>query len=217
MKKAFILIVFALILTGCTSIKNSSYDQILIEAINSDVDIQNTYRKGYKFYLPIGLYVENSKDYNEVIKNENETFYLYIDLIGYLNKDGITSSNSGGIYYKELVHEDKRGYAEIKNLDTDKYLVEIVYNYAKIEVIVEEAALKSSVAEAIIILSSIEYNDSFLSGLSEESLLSYKEEFVDIFKKNSTSDTTNFLKYADELDVYGGSEVPDYDMIKGSD
>ena len=218
MKKIFVLIFFGLLLSGCVNINNSSYDQLIEDVALSDVRSQNTYRRGYKFYLPVGLNIEDSKEYNEVIKKDDLVFYLYIDLIGYLNKDDVALPQESSIYYKELVYGDKKGYAEIKKTENEKYLVEIVYNYAKIEVIVEEEDLNSTVTEAIIVLASIEYNDSFLSGLSEESLLSYKEEFVDIFNKDTTKDTTNFLKYEDELDIYNGTDsIPDYDMIKGSD
>lgn len=220
MKKAFILILFGVFLVGCTPLEMSSYDAIIGEAITSDVSIQNTYRKGYKFYLPKGLNIEKTLDYNEVIKKGEDNYYLYIDIVGYLNKDDIISTEStSSVYYKTIEHNGKNGYVRIKNLENGKYLVEIVYNYAKIEVIVDEENLKSSLADGIIILSSISYNDSFLNNLSEESLLSYKEEMVDIFHKDGSKESSsNFLQKIDELDTYQGEDkLPDLDMIKGSD
>lgn len=213
MKKAIILLGIVLLISGCTNINKSSYDEIISEISASEVKIYNTYRKGYKFYLPIGLYVKDSENYNEVIKNESETFYLYIDLIGYLNKESTEYEiDENAFYSRYITAKDKTGYVEVKVYQNDKYLVEIAYNYAKIEVIVEESRLNKCISDAMIILSSIEYNDSFLESLSEESLLSYKEENVDIFEK-STTDSDSFLKYVDEYDTTDEAELPDYDKI----
>ncbi len=220
MKKIFILILFVVLVSGCTPLEMSSYDVIISEAVTSDVSIYNTYRKGYKFYLPKELNVKETLEYNEVIKRGEYDFYLYIDIVGYLNKDEIISSESTeSIYFKTLEHEGKKGYARIKNLENGKYLVEIVYNYAKIEVIVDEEDIKKCLADSIIVLSSINYNDSFLNNLSEESLLNYKEEMVDIFHKDTSKESSsNFLQKIDELDTYQGEEkLPDWDIIKGSD
>ena len=149
---------------------------------------------------------------------------LLVDAV--LSSSFITPNKTGQLIQKltsltneyDAIQLTRHLFLSKKKTENEKYLVEIVYNYAKIEVIVEEEDLNSTVTEAIIVLASIEYNDSFLSGLSEESLLSYKEEFVDIFNKDTTKDTTNFLKYEDELDIYNGTDsIPDYDMIKGSD
>lgn len=214
MKKILILLLPILIITGCTDIKNSSYETLLNETANSSLEVFNTYRNGYKFYLPSSMYVYKSRDYNEVIKNKFDTFYLYIDLISYLSKTPIEYTNGGENYYfSNLSKDDKTGYIVIKITQNDKYLVEIAYNYAKIEVIVEETRIKSTISEAMTILSSIEYNETFLKSLTEESLLSYKEETIDIFKKGET-DATPFLKYVDEYDGPDDSQVPDYDLIR---
>lgn len=212
MKRFVILACLVLLLTGCVNVNLSSYEEIASSVTSSSAEIYNTYRKGYKFYLPIGLYVQDAKEYNEVIKSKTETFYLYIDLISYLNKNEIELEKGEYVFSKVLDNSDKKGYIVIKNYENDKYLVEIVYNYAKIEVIVDKDRAKACVGEALIILSSIKYNDSFLTNLSSESLLNYKEEMVDIFEKGNTTDTSNFLEYVDE---YDGTEqkVPDYDLI----
>lgn len=213
MKKAIILLLLLILVSGCTNINQSSYDDIIVDITSSDVKIYNTYRTGYKFYLPTGLYVVNSNDFNEVIKSDDETFYLYIDLISYLNKITPDYQVDDSLFYSRYINKGSNvGYAEIKVYENDKYLVEIAYNYAKIEVIVEESRIKKCLSEAMIVLSSIEYNDSFLLNLSEESLLNYKEENVDIFDKAQT-DSDSFLKYVDEYDGSSEEELPDYDLI----
>lgn len=212
MKKIIILCILLLLVTGCLNVQNSSYEEIIGEVIKANREIYNTYRKGYKFYLPKGMYVANSKDYNEVIRNKEDNYYLYIDLIGYLNKNDVEMDKGSYVYSKAIESNGKKGYVIIQDYENDKYLVEIVYNYAKIEVIVDKDKAKNCVGEALIILSSIKYNDSFLTNLSSESLLNYKEEMVDIFDKGNKHENSNFLEYIDE---YEGNEVkvPDYDLI----
>ena len=213
MKRIVILGFFLLLLSGCVNVNKSSYEEIINAVAGSKREVYNTYRKGYKLYLPNGLYVYNSKEYNEVIKSEEETFYLYIDLISYLNKNEIDleEMHENIFYSKSFINGEKKGYLKIKDYENEKYLVEIVYNYAKIEVIVDKAKVNKVIGEAIIILSSIKYNDSFLSNLSSESLLNYKEEMVDIFDKGDTKDKNNSLEYVeyDEEEV----KLPDYDLI----
>lgn len=201
MKKVLLLVLSILLLCGCVNINESSYEKIIDEAASSKMKIYNTYRKGYKFYLPVGLYVDETKDYNEVIKNGRETFYMYIDLVGYLNKQVSTyEPNEGSEYFVLIDKGDQKGYAEIKLFKNDKYLVEIMYNYAKIEVMVDESRINECLSSAIIILSSIKYNDAFLEKLSEESLLDYREETVDIFDKKGSGDASHFLEYVEDYD-----------------
>lgn len=214
MKKILILLLGLFLITGCTNINKSSLKTILNETANSKLKIYNAYKKGYKYYLPAGMRVVKSYDYNEFIKSKEDTFYMYIDLISYLDGNPLEYTEKGETYYFENLNVgDKKGYIVIKVTQDNKYLVEIAYNYAKIEVIVEDRRIKTAVAEAMTILSSIEYNESFLKGLSEESLLSYREETVDIFKKGETDDS-NRLQYVEDYDGSSEYDVPDLDVIK---
>ncbi|HBA37437.1 MAG TPA: hypothetical protein DCY94_01810 [Firmicutes bacterium] len=216
MKKTLLLGAILICLTGCVNIDNSTYETIASETTNSNLKIYNTYRKGYKFYLPIGLYVENSDDYNETIKSDREKFYMYIDVISYLEKSTTEYAPSDTAEYSKYIQNaDKTGYIEIKKLENKKYLVEIAYNYAKIEVIVERTRIKRCLSDALIILSSISYNDTFLKSLDEESLLNYKEEAVDIFDKVGGTDSSNLLEWVEEYDTSGdtSNRPPDYDVI----
>ena len=214
MKKIIILLA-VLLITGCTGIQNNSFEVLLYKAANSNLEIYNTFRKGYKYYLPAGMYVQKSKDNNEVIKSKTNTFYMFIDLISYLEKTPLEYARNGDTYYfSHLSANDKSGYVAIKITQDKKYLVEIAYNYAKIEVMVEEKELNHALSEAMIILSSIEYKDSFLKNLSDESLLNFKEETVDIFKKGSTSDSNKQLQYIEDYDGTEENKIPDYDLIK---
>ena len=213
MKKSIILLSLVLLLTGCININKSSYETIINEVLTSKVKVYNQYRDGYKYYLPHGLYVSTSKEYNEVIKSDRYNYYLYIDAISYLSnvKNKYKENNTSN--YSLLINSgEKSGYLEI-NEEKDKYLVEIMYNYAKIEVIVEEKDIKKALSNAIIILSSIRYNDSVLNSITGEDILNYNDEAIDIFNSKSGSDASNFLEYVEEYDPVD-EEVTDYDLIK---
>jgi len=213
MKKILILILILLTLTGCVDINSSSNEKIINETVQSKTKVYNTYRKGYKFYLPNGLYVEATRDFNEVIKSSRETYYLYIDLISYLDGSTIESEKTeNDIYYQAISKDNKTGYVRTKVYKNDKYLVEIAYNYAKIEVIVENERTKEAIANALVVLSSIKYNDSFLKSLSAESLLSYEEETVDIFRKTNDSNN-NHLEWGATQGEEDTDTPPDTDLI----
>jgi len=215
MKRIIILSLILLLVSGCTNIQGSSLDTLLDQTANSELEIYNVYRKGYKFYLPNHMNIKNSHEFNEVIRNKYDTFYMYIDLISYLSSTPLEYKNEGESYYfRYLNKDDKSGYVVVKVTQDGKYLVEIAYNYAKIEVIVDKDRLNPTVSEAMTILSSIEYKDSFLKNISEESLLSYKEEAVDIFKKGDSTESNKVLQYIDEYEGVEENTVPDYDLIK---
>ena len=213
--KICILLIMILAITGCVNIKKAKYEVIINETINSIVKIYNTYRNGYKLYLPHGLYIDDSNEYNEIIRSNKYKYYLYIDVTSYLNKKNNNYSINNDAYYSILVNSgDKSGYLEI-NEKKGKYLVEIMYNYAKIEVMVDEKDINEAVTNAMVVLTSVQYNDSVLKNLAVETTLNYKDENVDIFKSKSNggSEKSNFLEYVEEYDPTE-DELPDYDLIK---
>ena len=108
-------------------------------------------------------------------------------------------------------YNNKSGYVEV-NVKNDKYLIEIMYNYAKIEVIVNSNDIASAITNSLIILTSVNYNDDIIDNLLEEDVLNYSEETFNIFETNSND--SNFLKVVEEYDNYNEDEVPDYDLIK---
>lgn len=75
MKKIILLICMAFLITGCTNINNLSYNELLQNFAKKTIR-QNTYRTGYKYYLPQGMQVTDSTLYNEVIEDEEHTYYL---------------------------------------------------------------------------------------------------------------------------------------------
>jgi len=85
-----------------------------------------------------------------------------------------------------------------------------MYNYAKIEVIVESTDLNEIINNSITILSTIKYNKDIITNLMEEDLLNYKDESLNLFDKVTKED--NFIKYEEQYADYE-EEIPDYDII----
>ncbi|MBR1417027.1 MAG: hypothetical protein IJ572_04345 [Bacilli bacterium] len=211
MKKILILLAFLIILTGCTKISQSSYSEIISSVVTSKYDINNEYRTGYKYYIPSGMSSINSNDYNEVIASSSHNYYLYVDVVSYYNR--VISEydvNHDAYYSNPINYEDKFGYLEVNKQSNGKYLVEIMYNYAKIEVMVEECDLKSAITNSIIILSSINYNNDILGSIIGDNVLEFNEETFDIFKTKKKE--TNFLD-VETRDVDFKEEVVDPDLV----
>ena len=210
MKKIFLLGFILIILTGCSSVDDSNLDTILNNALRSKVKITNVDRMGYQYYLPKGLSVLDSSDFNETFRDQKYLYYLYVDIVSYDNQmDFIYHVNDGAYYSSNLTYQGKNGYIEINNYENDQYLIEIMYNYAKIEVIAYESDIKKSVMYAISILSSITYNDSVIKNYLGDDIFESTEENYDIFEIVGSD---NYLEFTeDEIDV---DEMIDPDYIR---
>ena len=211
MKKLIILIVCFTLLCGCTKINNDNINNIINSVVSSDNDRANQYRNGYKFYLPNNLSTIKIDDKNNVFKENDIKYYMFVDIVSYYHKVENKYQVNEKAYYSSLInYNNKSGYVEV-NVKNDKYLIEIMYNYAKIEVIVKQDELSDAITYSLLILSSIKYNDDIIKSMLEEDVLNYSEESFNIFD-TSTSES-NFLKVIEEFDNYKEEEVPDYDLI----
>ena len=149
MKKILIIISLIFLITGCSNINDLTYDEI-IQNFGTISSRTNTYRTGYKYYLPRGMQVNDSTLFNEILEDGKNTYYLYVDAVSYLNQvDYKYEENSENIYSTSISNGEYFGYVEINLTENDKYLVEIMYNYAKIEVIVDEASINEALLSAI--------------------------------------------------------------------
>ncbi len=213
MKKVLILISILFLITGCTNLNKSNLDS-LIKDTTHNIMTANEYRTGYKYYLPSNLNIIKSDGFNEVFSEENNKYYLYVDLIGFYNNTSYTYTKSSNAYYSTPINNGKnKGYLEIF-VKNDKYLIEIIYNYAKIEVIVDKDNINEAVVNSLIILSSINYNKDIIENMIGEDILNYSEEKFSIFDTNTKD--SNFLEYVQEYDNYDSkksNEIPDYDLI----
>lgn len=191
MKKIILIIIILVLTAGCTNINKLSYDDI-VNNITTMSTKDNIYRTGYSYYLPRGMKVADSTLYNEVIEDANSKYYLYVDVVNFYKK--ITKEyeiNNNAIYSSKINYNDKFGYVEVNLLKNDKYLVEIMYNYAKIEVIVDKSKCKEAMLSIINILKSVEYNDSIIANLMGDDILNFNEEEFNIF--NTKGSESNYL------------------------
>ena len=212
-KKIMLISLLFLCVTGCTSLNDASYEKIINEAATGS-SITNTVRSGYKYYIPKGLRLLKDSGSNEILSDGKSIYYLYIDYFSYYNKIKNDYQKKTNVYYSEKIeNEDKFGYVEIKKTENDQYFIEIMYNYAKIEVIVDENALSESIAYAMTLLSSIQYQDTVLKSLMGEDVLSSNEVEHNIFETAQTE--SGYLEIVEEYGTYEEEEEPvDPDFIR---
>ena len=209
-KKIAILMMAIFLLCGCTSIQESSYESILDMAASGYMTAKNTYRSGYKYYLPKGIRVLSQRGSNEILSEGSYIYYMYVDYVSYYNKIEETYKEKEDVVYsKPLRQKEKFGYIEIKNTSNGKYFIEIMYNYAKIEVIVDKSEIEKTLAYSMSILSSIEYQENALKSLMGEDVLSTSEVEHNIFETAKTE--SDYLQIVEEYGVYEEKEIdPDF-------
>ena len=213
-KKIISIFIIILLTTGCTTIESNSYDEILTNTTNNLVNTTNINRVGYKYYLPKGMRLLSYEGSNEIISHDENIYYLYVDYVSYYNKIPSSYTESqNAVYSKNILKDKKFGYIEIKNTENDKYFIEIMYNYAKIEVIVEKEGINKSVTNALIVLSTITYTDDIVKNLLSIDEVTSSEEKFSVFDEDASD--SNFLEVYKEYGNYEGDDkVPDLDVIK---
>ncbi len=211
MKKFIILAVMILFLCGCTNINKSSINKITNDALNSKHSYANMVRVGYKYYKPLQMSVIESSDYNETLRSDGVLYYLYIDTVSYYNKtNNLYTENDISYYSKTIKHKDKSGFIEINELEDNQYLIEIMYNYAKIEVMVDKRRINEAIAFSLSILSSIKYNDVVINNKLGQDVFNTHEESFNLFKSEVKDNAT--LKYVEDS-RYDKDVIPDMDLI----
>lgn len=213
MKKVLLLLMLTFFLTGCKNINQSSYEDIIAAGLyDQKVTFQNKTSQGYSYYLPKGLIVIEDINNNVTLKSEKYNLYLYIDLISYYNKKEDTYKENNTSYYsKRITKEDKFGYLEINLRENDKYLIEIMYNYAKIEVIVNNKDIKEVLSYAISLLSSISYNDKIIENMIGADILNYNENEYNIFE--TVGNDNSLIQHGNNTTTTNQNDVPDTDLI----
>ncbi len=213
-KKILILFFFLFLSCGCSTIEQESYDDILSMAMNSRVSSSNVYRAGYKYYLPKGMRIFYQEGSNEIFGYQDTRYYMYVDRVSYYHRIHEDYMKKVDVVYSEPLKKDNLfGYIEIKNTQNNKYFVEIMYNYAKIEVIVEKDRVNKAIAYAISILSSISYQDEVLSSLMGEDVLQANEVEHNIFESAETE--SGYLQIVEEYGQYEEQEdTVDPDFIR---
>ncbi len=211
MKKLVLLVVMVLFTTGCENINSLSLDEVVTIATEDKMEIYNQHRQGYKYYIPKGMRIVDYSEYNEVLTDSNYTYYLFIEVVGFINKTITDYEINDDVFYSNTIDfHDKFGYIEVELLENEKYLVEIIYNYAKMEVIVDKVDVNVAIFNSLNILSSIYYNEVMLSSLVGENVFNYKETEFKIYEPENDS---NFLYYSEQTDDLIEDDY-DSDLIK---
>src|SRR5574344_319439 len=189
-KKIILIIALLLIVTGCTKINDLNYNDIISSVVTSKYNLANQFRTGYKYYLPNGMSSIDSKDFNETLSSGDIKYYLYVDVVSYYNRVVEEYQTDENAYYSNKInYEDKYGYLEVNKQDNNKYFIEIMYNYAKIELIVDENKINEGITNAIIILTCMDYNNNVLANIVGDNVLQFNEEEFNIFQaKKQESD-----------------------------
>lgn len=209
MKKVLILCVLLILCIGCTRIDNIKDYKVVIDNVieRNNIDT-NTASMGYKYYLPIGVRKVYDKDYNQKFRYEDVDIYLYVDAVSYYyhNTLNFNEDKKDNDFYYKIVNSDKIGYV-IVTKNADDYFVKIVYNYAKIESHVPKEKLNEVIANSMIILNSINYNDNLIKKILEDEYYSSTAKEYKIKKPDNT--TSKFSEYLSEYVVDEETTVPD--------
>ena len=203
-KKFTFLLIMMLLLTGCTKITND-IDSIVDNIFSSDKAIVNTVSTCYEVYLPVGVKQVSDHEYNQKFKIRNTYIYLYVDTISYYYKNTLNYKydDDYDYYFKNLKLDDKIGYIGINKSDKDLYYVNIVYNYSKIEFYANYEDLPYILANSLIIVKSIKYNDNLISMKLSDNGNDGREVKYQLDSPKNTEST-----FSDYLQEYVPDETP---------
>lgn len=212
MKKYLIIIIALFVLTGCTNLDDLSYDTIVEEALNEKSLKDNTYLEGYKLYLPQHMTMIGDLDGNDILYSYGDKYYLYVDLVSYYNKkqNEYSIPKKSYKYSKNIDSDGLKGYALVSE-SKGGYLVEVMYNYAKIEVVTKD--IKRAIANSLIVLKNIDYNYKIIDSMIGSNALVYDSELFSLLGPKKSND--NFLQYVEEYGVYDEEDSKnDEDVIE---
>ncbi len=215
MKKLILLFTLLILFTGC-EIKDLTEDdinEVIKDTLENKVQNANNYFDGYKYYLPRGFTIETKKGNNHILTSQGDKYYLYVDVVSYFHNEKIETTFDKDLYFSQkLSYNGIDGYIKIKKQEDEKYYIEFVYNYSKIETYVEEENLEYALKNIITILSSIDYNRVILDTLIGEKTLDYQEEVYDTYE--SKRKEGDFLDFIEEYGTYDeNNEMKDEDII----
>lgn len=206
MKRLIVLLsIVTILVTGCSinKLDNNDIGKNIKTIMSHNNRLYNVYYEGYKYYLPKGIGFLDKDDYNAILKDKkNNKYYLYVDVISYYHEiENDYEVNEDSYYSKTIDYKNKTGYIQIDEVD-DKYFIQFVYNYAKMEAYVDEKDLVDVVTNMCLILRSISYNDVVLGSLIGENKINYKEEDYTLFKADSSKESFMDVVKKEETDKY---------------
>lgn len=212
MKKYLIFVLVLFTLTGCIKFNDLNYDEIINETLKQDISKTNTNHQGYKLYIPENMTLLGDLKGNDILYSNGEKYYLYVDIVSFYNKkqNKYNVEKQDFVYSKDLDYDNLSGYVTLSN-SKGGYLLEIMYNYAKIEVVTKD--INKAIANSLIVLKSIEYNYKIIDSMIGSNTLVYDSELFTLLGPSNKSD--NFLSYIEEYGVYDEEdEDNDEDIIE---
>ena len=198
--KLFLLSFVVILLSGCTIVNiNKQSIEDITGMLGEKTNLKTISVDGYSYYLPQGVNLKENKKLNSILYYNKYKMYLYVDLVSYYHKAKNTYEESKTSFYSKKIESNKKnGYLEINELN-DKYFIEYVYNYSKIEGYVKKEDLNKTLTQMTYILNSVKFKDKVLESIIGDDTLNYNEEAFNIFKANG-NDNSNYLEIAEQYD-----------------
>ena len=207
-KKILLIVICLFVFSGCKieNISDNNIDKNIDTILNRKTKYLNTNAIGYQYYLPKYMTVKNTNEFNQEIYFNGNTLYLYADIVSYYHKVKKDYTIDSNAYISKIIKKNNKiGYLEVKE-DKNKYYIEMMYNYAKIEGYCNKYDLVDTVTSISYILSSVKYNDNVIETLLGDKRYDLSEnETYNIFKTKKNS--SNFLDYVNEYDKYNGEDL----------
>lgn len=213
MKKVLIFLLVILLSTGCMRIDDANLDELTTSILASKSIVYNHNNSGFKYYLPKNLKSIKRDEFNEVLKDKYYEYYLYVDLVAYYNKSEVEYKIIENSYYSKLLVKDSyRGVINVTQ-NGDKFLVSVHYNYASVQVVVNEGDINLAVSNALIVASTVKYNDDVIKKLLESNDFSSIDEIVNIFEQTH-EDSGTLGTIEDEYTGEDKKDIYDPDVIR---
>lgn len=205
MKKLFVLLSIVVLATGCSvyRLDDTNISKNIKILLSHKTNLHNVNYDGYKYYLPKGISFVNKDSYNALLKDmNNNKYYMFVDVISYYHKrENDYEINEKSHYSQRIDYNNKTGYVQIDEVK-DKYFIQFVYNYVKIEAYVSKKDLAFSINNICYILRSVKFNDSVINSLIGENALDYQEEDFSLFKADSSKESYMEVIKRNESDEY---------------
>ena len=191
-----------ILFTGCTVVRidTTNIDNIISIVLSKKNTLYNRVGKGYKYYVPRGVTYIDTTELNDKLYSNGNYYYLYIDAFSYYHKVKVNYKENKDAYYsKKIDVSGKEGYLEIQKQKNDKYVIEFVYNYAKIEAMVDKEDINEVVLNASYILSTVKFNNKVIKLMLNETYFTNKEEKYDIFAdKDNNVSNSHVVEYEED-------------------
>ena len=191
-----------ILFTGCTVVRidTTNIDNIISIVLSKKNTLYNRVGKGYKYYVPRGVTYIDTTELNDKLYSNGNYYYLYIDAVSYYHKVKVNYKENKDAYYsKKIDVSGKEGYLEIQKQKNDKYVIEFVYNYAKIEAMVDKEDINEVVLNASYILFTVKFNNKVIKLMLNETYFTNKEEKYDIFAdKDNNVSNSHVVEYEED-------------------